>query len=180
MRTSYCKPVGRFVATYDHFCPFLNTPVGERNHCRFLVLCAAQMATVWWAICITYTAVTWRNHEKAGVAHAIGVLCALWVLELFALGLAGFHAFLALANLTTREFMRAEKVDYLRGTEDFDLPFAKGPCSNVWLFVTLDGAYAALRGREWRPHEWTRPAVISRDSEDWKNNLWQNKYWSCC
>ena len=52
-----------------------------------------------------------------------------------------------------REFMRAEKVDYLRGTEDFDLPFAKGPCSNVWLFVTLDGAYAALRGREWRPHE---------------------------
>ena len=41
-------------------------------------------------------------------------------------------------------------------------------------------ASAALCRREWAPTPWVRPAFIDRDSEDWWNNPWQNKYWSCC
>ncbi|CAM9803236.1 unnamed protein product [Pylaiella littoralis] len=32
----------------------------------------------------------------------------------------------------------------------------------------------------WRPRVWKLPERIVRDSEDWRSNLWENKYWSCC
>ena len=34
LRTRFCKEAGAWVAKYDHWCPLLNTPIGERNHCR--------------------------------------------------------------------------------------------------------------------------------------------------
>jgi hypothetical protein len=27
---------------------------------------------------------------------------------------------------------------------------------------------------------WKMPMSIDRESEDWWNHPWQNKYWSCC
>ena len=35
MRTIYCKAKEKYVAKFDHFCMFLNTPIGEKNHCLF-------------------------------------------------------------------------------------------------------------------------------------------------
>ncbi len=33
---------------------------------------------------------------------------------------------------------------------------------------------------EWLPTVWKMPTCIDRDSEDWWNHPWSNKYWSCC
>ena len=35
VRTLYCKQRERYVATYDHFCSTMDTPIGERNLFRF-------------------------------------------------------------------------------------------------------------------------------------------------
>jgi hypothetical protein len=32
----------------------------------------------------------------------------------------------------------------------------------------------------WMPTLWKMPRSIDRESEDWWNHPWQNKYWSCC
>mmetsp|Transcript_31587 Transcript_31587/g.58332 ORF Transcript_31587/g.58332 Transcript_31587/m.58332 type:complete len:151 (+) Transcript_31587:1191-1643(+) len=32
----------------------------------------------------------------------------------------------------------------------------------------------------WMPILWKMPEFIDRESEDWWNHPWQNKYWSCC
>ena len=32
----------------------------------------------------------------------------------------------------------------------------------------------------WSPYHWKREENIIRDSEDWWNHPWQNKYWQCC
>ena len=89
--------------------------------------------------------------------------------------------------MTTREFMRSDEVTYLRNTEDFDLPFSNGLCGNLAGFCCVrSGVARALQTLRtgapvaWRPTQWARPKYIVRDSEDWANNLWQNKYWSCC
>ena len=34
-RAIYCKQVRRWVATYDHYCTVIGTPIGELNHGRF-------------------------------------------------------------------------------------------------------------------------------------------------
>ena len=91
-----------------------------------------------------------------------------------------FHAFLALTNMTTHEFLKADSLDYLHNTEDFDLPFSRGFLGNLRVYVGQDGTWAFLRRRPWAHVKWTRPARVDRDSEDWWRNPWQNKYWSCC
>jgi len=92
-----------------------------------------------------------------------------------------FHTFLALANLTTHEFLRADTIDYLYNTEDFDLPFSRGPCANLALFFLQDGLCTALRCRsEWHPTLWLRAAFIDRNNPDCCSHPWQNRYWSCC
>mmetsp|Transcript_20537 Transcript_20537/g.44572 ORF Transcript_20537/g.44572 Transcript_20537/m.44572 type:complete len:497 (+) Transcript_20537:133-1623(+) len=35
-------------------------------------------------------------------------------------------------------------------------------------------------GDWWVPILWKMPECIDRESEDWWNHPWQNKYWSCC
>ena len=91
-----------------------------------------------------------------------------------------FHAFLALTNMTTHEFLKADSLDYLHNTEDFDLPFSRGFLGNLRVYVGQDGTWAFLRRRPWAHVKWTRPSRVDRDSEDWWRNPWQNKYWSCC
>ena len=79
------------------------------------------------------------------------------------------------------------KVTYLHNTEDFDLPFSNG-CMNNLKGSCFDrsGVAAALMElrtgvpQQWAATVWARKKRIIRNSPDWKSNLWQNKYWSCC
>ncbi|KAJ1452711.1 hypothetical protein M885DRAFT_526047 [Pelagophyceae sp. CCMP2097] len=179
MRTAYCKPTRRWVATYDHYCPVLSVAVGERNRGRFWLYLLMQTLALSRAAGAAESAVRWSD-VSAGAERPMVLCLALWA----GFGLVGmlwiFHCFLCLTNLTTHEFLSAGHVDYLHNTEDFDLPFTRGLCGNAEIYFLQDGAAAALCRRNWSPTPWVRPAIIDRDSEDWWNNPWQNKYWSCC
>ena len=179
MRAAYCRPARRWVYTYDHYCPFVGNAIGERNRPRFLAFLLAQTAALGRLAAIAEAAVKWAD-VFSGSERAFFLAAALGVLFLVALGFLAFHAFLALTNMTTNEFLRAHKLDYLHNTEDFDLPFTRGLVGNLRVYFGQDGLVAALCRREWAPTPWVRPAFIDRDSEDWWNNPWQNKYWSCC
>ena len=114
MRTGYCKAAKRWVASYDHFCPFLNTPIGERNHARFWWFLFSQANTLSWAIAVVHSGFishSWNHGEWMRInGHAFATVFILYCMMLFVAPLFLFHSFLAVANMRTREFMRAEEV----------------------------------------------------------------------
>ena len=82
--------------------------------------------------------------------------------------------------MTTYEFMRSNRIDYLKGTRDFDLPYSRGLTTNMKFFFFKDGLLHIIFNHKWEPQNWKLPGKIVRDSEEWWDNLWENKYWSCC
>lgn len=126
----------------------------------------------------------------------------LYPLTFFAVLMWLTHTFFALGNGTTYECGKGpRKIDYLGGTKLMDLPFSRGFWGNIrsfccyrdilanWLpsFVKYDGDLSVelqKKGNagvgEWTPVLWRPPGKIDRDSDDWWQNPWENKYWSCC
>lgn len=179
MRVAYCRPAKRWVYSYDHYCPFVANVVGEKNRPRFWLYLLAQMVALVHLVTIAESAVSWAD-IKDGATRALFLVVVLSVLLLVNVAFFVFHTFLLLTNMTTNEFLRAHRLDYLVNTEDFDLPFSRGLVGNVRVYFGQDGLLTALRGATWAPIPWVRPAFIERDSDDWWNHPWQNKYWSCC
>ncbi|CAJ1949380.1 unnamed protein product [Cylindrotheca closterium] len=119
------------------------------------------------------------------------------------------HTFLILANKTTFEMNIGNKLDYMRDTKPADCIFSKGCWENIRIRCFLDAmcdTSSAARtspcckfcpggksqpfhssgdddhddANYWSPMIWKREENIIRDSEDWWNHPWQNKYWQCC
>lgn len=114
----------------------------------------------------------------------------LYPLTLVAWIMLGLHTFFLLCNVTTFEFTKGPRhIDYLQGTEDMDFPFSQGCVGNIRLCCISDtlcnSTKLCLGHRQenhprWKPVLWQKPGKIIRDSPDWWNHPWQNKYWSCC
>jgi hypothetical protein len=145
--------------------------------------------------------------DKTSNIHLIGVLILLlskmylYPILIVATILFTIHTALALGNCTSFEFGKAAgHIDYLRGTRMMDFPFSTGVCNNIRIFCQRDdlsqmlhcrcknGTQQKLNNEDqfqlldmgWTPILWRMPVVIDRDSEEWWNHPWQNKYWSCC
>ena len=132
LRAHHCKVCDRCVATFDHHCFFINTCVGERNHCRFLLYCFFQACATWVAISVVNSghvpakhipkASTWLEKNGMVVVSSLYV----WPLALFSTVMFMVHLGLAVSNTTTFEVSGgSDKVDYLSGTKECDLPFSK-------------------------------------------------------
>ena len=150
-----------------------------RSHCQTAAICEA----IGLAVSGFHYDPSWWSAN----GHAVATLVLLCIVLLGVGVLLLFHTFLMLTNVTSREFMRSEEVTYLHNTEDFDLPFSNGCLSNVRGFCyERSGISAAIKElrtgvpQEWTATVWARKKRIIRNSPDWKSNLWQNKYWSCC
>lgn len=179
MRCAYCAPCKRWVYGYDHYCPLIGNAVGERNRPRFWLLCLAQCVLNSKAAATIEACVAWRD-VSGGRERALALFLLMALLFVTSFCFLVFHTFLALTNMTTHEFLKAHTLDYLHNTEEFDLPFSRGFCRNLRVYLGQDGTWAFLRRRPWTHVPWQRPARVDRDSEDWWRNPWQNKYWSCC
>lgn len=218
--------------TYDHFCPFVAAPIGERNRGRFWLFLFAQTVALLEASTVAVRSESRWTRQLVGsqestvrwedvFARVESPLIVCIVLWLVCIGVAVddrrllakqspelrdeqtaqifflFHTFLAVTSITTHEFLRASTIDYLHNTEDFDLPcvsrrrasrrssgparsFSRGFFGNIWTYFGQDGLLATLCCRQWRPISWVRPVFIDRNSENWWEHPWQNKYWSCC
>jgi hypothetical protein len=116
------------------------------------------------------------------------------------------HTILALGNCTTFEMTKGPgNIDYLVNTKMMDCPFGNGVFYNIRMFIMRDDIFTSrdccwrsfkrrrlgeIEGETtshdkdsevvWVPTLWKMPTRILRDSEDWWNHPWQNKYWSCC
>ena len=137
--------------------------------------------------------------------NAIVVVAAkfyLYPLTFFAVLMWFAHTFFGLGNGTTYECGKGPRtIDYLTGTKLMDLPFSRGCVGNIrsfcchrdvmasWLpslFKYEGNATVELQKKgkvgegDWTPVLWRPPGKIDRDSEDWWQNPWENKYWSCC
>lgn len=134
----------------------------------------------------------------------------LYAIYLIVSVLWGVHSVLAMCNITTFECGKGAKyIDYLRGTEMTDFPFSRSLFGNIRIFIIRDDAsHWILKAKVsilcvknsfpprlrrcfnnfmsleenggWTPMIWKMPDRIVRDSEEWWNHPWQNKYWSCC
>ena len=110
MRAGYCRDAGRWVATYDHFCPFLHTPIGERNHARFWWFLAAQTLAICEGIGMAASGFHYDASWWSANGHAVAAIVLLSIALLFVGALLLFHTFLCLSSMTSREFMRSEEV----------------------------------------------------------------------
>ncbi|KAL7547969.1 hypothetical protein ACHAWF_011245 [Thalassiosira exigua] len=200
LRSHHCKACDACVATFDHHCAFLGTCVGERNHFRFWTFVALNVVCLHVALGIVGTG-RWEapvlglradSRLLAAVARAAPWLARLYLYPIYAAALALWvvHTILALTGSTTFEWTKGpERIEYLRGTRSTDFPFGKGAVRNVAAFVARDDVWARAAARvgrsddgagAWTPVRWRMPDRIERESEDWWNHPWQNKYWSCC
>mmetsp|Transcript_23660 Transcript_23660/g.35081 ORF Transcript_23660/g.35081 Transcript_23660/m.35081 type:complete len:454 (+) Transcript_23660:68-1429(+) len=198
LRAHHCKLCNKCVATFDHHCGFINTCIGERNHCRFYWFLIFQ-AMGFWKCChivgSSQIGIVCFINESCG-SHLGGVdfgvvtiaKIYLYFLTLMATMMAIVHTWLMLTNGTTFELEKREHVEYLKGSELCDLPFSRGLCGNLTLFCCMrDAASCAssmrrkTRKREnFRPILWKPVVKAETNSDDWINNPWQNKYWTCC
>ena len=136
--------------------------------------------------------------------EAVRVIMAklyVYPLTIVAYIMLGLHTFFVITNLTTFECTKGPShLDYLQNTEEtMDLPFYRGIFQNIYLCCTSDDLChhsrttigscwygrnyrycQRLPARPWIPILWEKPGPIVRDSPDWWNHPWKNKYWSCC
>lgn len=151
----------------------------------------------------TTTMTTTHHSYVYYYCDAIRVIAAklmIYPLTLIAYIMLGLHTFFVITNLTTFECTKGPKhLDYLENTEEtMDLPFYRGIIQNIYLCCRGDDVCHTSRSRcrlvtcgsqpstsspprtTWTPTLWNKPGPIIRDSPDWWNHPWKNKYWSCC
>lgn len=194
IRSHHCRECNRCVSTFDHHCPVIGTCIGERNQCRFWWFLFLHFLALWWLMDIVRSDPT-DSKTLRDIRDLIywlnGILWSYISLIL------GTQTWFAVSATTTYECSKSRyKIPYLRDFDDFDLPFTRGLCNNLnnfccqrdkffWDFFVSQSRGSIVAGKTlessaWRPIIWPLPSPIIRDSTNICDNMWQNKYYSCC
>jgi len=187
IRSLHCQYCKRCVASYDHHCHILNTCIGERNHGAFWwFLLAVTIGTgvlsscIWSGFRVSLVPSEWFSTN----GWHIFLACFYYPLFLTMAGLWAFHTWLALTGGIGSEFMRENRLYYLRNVRICDLPYSRGCANNVTtMCCTASGIWHWILEKDWTPTLFAPvdgAVDIDRDSENWADNVWENKYYSCC
>lgn len=184
--------------TLTCYCSFIGTCIGERNHCRFFWFITIQALGFTKCVSIVNSSrfgvisflkpVFFHDVDPVDIWMVILAKFYLYPLSFAAWMIVGVHSWFVVTNGTTFEIEKGNHLEYLEGTSACDLPFSSGLLSNLKLFCcTRDASskwlsYIGITNREiqWTPILWKPVGTTFHDSDDWQNNLWSNKYWSCC
>eukprot|EP00892_Ulva_mutabilis_P007745 jgi/Ulvmu1/5342/UM022_0136.1 len=124
-RSKHSKGSGQCVHKFDHFCWWLSTDIGDRNHGLFWVYMMMQFGLNVWAghlllsemhWCVAAGGVaTYHCHLQAALHWGLVVVClgVIIVTGLLFGYLAILHTYLLLTGQTMFEILRGSKVSYL-------------------------------------------------------------------
>lgn len=174
LRASHCRSCNKCILRKDHHCPCVGTCIGMNNHLYFLL-------TMIFAVLFSLRSM---SSLKSGMIDGMslsewlymslpctGMWCFSLLVMLQPVLLIPMHAYLALSNVTTREFLKGKKLSYLKDWHHFQSPFSKGPLRNLAEFVTMHRR---------------RPVYSVPSTEDsleqWRmdNFICANDYYQCC
>ena len=184
-RAYHCRVCGRCVHMLDHHCQLLRTCIGERNHPRFLLTCLLHAAALGLHLARLLRRPLCpdpcRTHPWLLYATALATRLYFLTITAAAVSLAAVHSFLALSASVSQEVFQGRAVgDSLGQAEPCDLPFSRGPCTDLARFVSQDEWCWRARGRRWAPSEWQSPHSFDRAGTSVCANPLSNKYYSCC
>ena len=202
LRSHHCKVCNKCVATFDHHCKFLHTCIGERNYCRFYIFVLLNFIAIHLCLKVVNSSsygFTTPFQTKSDSEYddlwyftlfVITIKVYLYLIKISAFVMCASHTYIILFNLSTFELNIGTNLDYMRDTRTIDCPFSRGGClANIRLKIYLDSFCSSLPSpfrrsnnnnqNHWSPMIWKREEII-RDSDDWWNHPYENKYWSCC
>eukprot|EP00956_Cyclotella_meneghiniana_P017302 scaffold28052_cov68-Cyclotella_meneghiniana.AAC.2 len=186
-RRKFCTKCNIYPPLRSHHC------IGERNHFRFWLFLLFNVIGLNHSLQIVTSGHIPKSVDVdsiRSVGRLILVVTRFYLYPILSVAtiLFAIHTLLMITNSTSFEFGKASgHIDYLRGTRMMDFPFGLGLCNNLRVFFRRDDvskqvtcAHSEELSAKWSPTVWRMPKSIERDSEDWWNHPWQNKYWSCC
>lgn len=177
----YCYMLGNSVGELNHglFYRFLFVQVSgrlarkrsaaspDRNESPRRAGALWQVTSIWlgkWLLNVAY--LDWGRRAVWIAANAPLLVLNLltWVFGLTLTMLLLTHTFMACTSSTTYEWLKLDKLDYMKGFYEFSFPFSEGLCTNLAHFCCPKGIKL-----------WRRPPPES----DWPESFWRNRYYSC-
>lgn len=153
LRTKYCAQTGGCIEEFDHYCPWLNTSIGKKNHRQFFILVVVEWITqlihIYLLGCMAWHLVPYTSFGSwiAGVITGYPLLTLLAIIQcctapwIFML-IRQQGRFMAM-NLTTNEMINMHRYEHFWHTavvqgqqrKMFHNPFCKGSqLKNCWDF----------------------------------------------
>lgn len=165
LRTKHCYKCGVCCSRYDHHCDLLGVCIGSKNHKNFWFLLLFECISIFLSIYISLQ--VWLDG-----GYIFGIIIAflnlLWLVIPFSLFF--FHTWMITSNQTTWEFLKHDKIIYLKDLDEEILPFDLGFRKNIFefFFKMHDPNYM-----------WEIPYEIYEKDYVPKSNFCNNKHYSC-
>lgn len=156
LRTKHCSDCSICVRTMDHHCPWLGTCVGENNRIWFFWFLIFQSTELTWGLVeVGIGFLGMRNALEKDISISTVILLNIYLVMVFMIMLflvimvfclIGYHAFLAVSNLTTWENVAWGRITYLRNLpEKKGSPFSTGVSSNLSIYCCPPNIWSLIR-----------------------------------
>ena len=196
LRSHHCKYCNKCVGTFDHHCHILGTCIGEKNNCRFWWFLMLHFLAIW--VLMDILAIAYDDAEKIRKLRSLEVFdityILLNILWLYFGALLATHTWFAVSSMNTFEIAKGtRKFSRMKESEleALDLPFSRGILGNLFgycckrdffglYWLRIDWSKLRLHRAPWEPEIWELPPRINHDDELCCDNMWHNRYYSCC
>lgn len=160
IRCVHCNTCGRCCLRKDHHCPWLGICIGMNNHFFFILLLIFEIFFCFGLMFIVSPGIQddmpYQKWLYTSLPLSIVYYGVIFVL-LQPFLLLPIHFYLICTDMTTREYIKKNKITYLKKWNHMFSPYSQGLFSNIKNFVLM---------------RWTHPIyrpILPEDEENWNN-----------